>query len=447
MIRTMSPRNSSNREGATIFMMLILLVVIFIFVAFAIDLGRVQLAQLKLQVASDFAARAGAEAMSRGVGDPSNTVNHEAAIRDEVNMVMQNNKVFGKNVDFDMNADLDFGRATANGNKFVFTSTPDGKINSSTNSLRVVPNLNQFPMLFGGFTGRDSLNLNTGTSVKVHDRDIVLVLDRSSSMFDHDAGTVNVVDYDANLMEIEDDLYGTSSPYHPSNIDDDDGNPNRHSEFEINNGVITLSRVQAIKLAVLSFRNEIDATRANEKLGLTSYNTTSSMPADVSITQSGGEAVDVSSGLSTNLFNQIIATGDEDCASALEDSSNGYDSFDFQYLRMRCNSNTNIAEGILDGTDILYGPGRRNYATPILIVMTDGNHNQSSTPEAAATTAKAAHPDLLIYTITFGSGASQAPMITVANTGEGRHAHANTVGELVDVFRDLATNAGVEVIE
>ena len=108
---------------------------------------------------------------------------------------------------------------------------------------------------------------------------------------------------------------------------------------------------------------------------------------------------------------------------------------------------TNIADGIIKGADIVFGPGRRSYATPILIVMTDGSHNMSSTPEDAATTVMAAHPDMIIYTITFGAGAAMSPMQTVATTGNGRHFHTADVNQLVDVFEELATNAGVLVIE
>jgi hypothetical protein len=39
------------------------------------------------------------------------------------------------------------------------------------------------------------------------------------------------------------------------------------------------------------------------------------------------------------------------------------------------------------------------------------------------------------------------PMETVAATGNGRHLHASDVTQLVDIFEELASNAGVLVIE
>ena len=59
----------------------------------------------------------------------------------------------------------------------------------------------------------------------------------------------------------------------------------------------------------------------------------------------------------------------------------------------------------------------------------------------------ALHPNMQIYTITFGKGAAQSPMINVANTGNGRHVHVNNVDDLIAVFEELASIAGVAMVE
>lgn len=166
-------------------------------------------------------------------------------------------------------------------------------------------------------------------------------------------------------------------------------------------------------------------------------------------------AIDIVAGLTDLEFHAIIddqvtdRSEQERTATALESATaaGNYPDFDFNYLRMRCGGRTDIADGITAGTETLFGAGHRISATPVLIVLTDGRHNQESTPEAAASAAMAQHPDLLIYTITFGAGAEQAPMITVANTGNGRHVHANDVDDLVEVFKELAESAGVAMVE
>ena len=114
---------------------------------------------------------------------------------------------------------------------------------------------------------------------------------------------------------------------------------------------------------------------------------------------------------------------------------------------MRHKGWTNIVDGIDAGTETLFSGGHRDFATPVLIVLTDGRHTEDGTPEDAAAAAIAAHPNLLIYTITFGDGARQAPMIAVANTGNGRHVHANNVNDLIAVFEDFAKSAGVALVE
>ena len=138
-----------------------------------------------------------------------------------------------------------------------------------------------------------------------------------------------------------------------------------------------------------------------------------------------------------------VSTGNERYASALESHDTNYANFDLDYLGMRRRGATNIVAGIEKGVEILYGPGRRGYAVPVLILMTDGIHNQSGDPKTTAENMKLAHPELLIYTITFGQGAEKTAMIDVATAGGGTHHHANDVNDLVDVFRELATSAGV----
>ena len=458
--RNQKRRHDQKRDGATVVLMLILLVVVFTFLAFSIDLGRVQLAQLKLQSASDFAARAGTEALARGVGDTSDLALYEAAIRDEIDMVMQSNEMFGSAVTFDKNTQVEFGTARLNGARFNFTAGSGGSMDPNTNSLRVDPNLSQFPMIFGGFTGRDSLPLNAATTTKVEDRDIVVVIDRSSSMLDHDAGTILLNDYNSNLFAVEDALYGPEDQYNPESGIRDNYSV-RHTEFEVDSGVINLSRAQALKLALLRFRQQIDSTRGIEKLGLVTYADVASSPSQVTIA-TPNSSVDIVGGLTIDEFDAIVDNGitetestlhpdiepHEHTASAMEDDSNDYRDFDFNYLRTRWCESTNIADGILKGADVLYAPGaRRTFAKPIMIVMTDGRHNGSSTPEDAANTVIAAHPEMLIFTITFGSRASQNPMKTVASTGGGEHFHADDVDGLVAIFEKLATQAGVTVIE
>lgn len=455
------------RKGGTIVLMLILMTVVFIFVAFAVDVSRIQLAQLKLQTASDLSARAGAEALSRGVGDISNLKDFEASVRNECDMVMSLNQLFGKPVTFDANAQITFGIAQEDTQpknkgqgkgKGRFKFSKQTGLTLESNSVSVSPDINQFPLAFGTFLSVTNVDLAAMSTSMVQERDIVIVVDKSSSMMDSGAGSVSLTDYHPNLMAIEDALYGSSDAYHPDGVFAGYG---RTTEFTIADGMVSLTKMQALKLAIFQFRQIIDETPGNEQLGLTGY-------ADFADVATSGPTppgpVNVEAGLNSTVFNAVITDGicdnyltpnspTEATASPLVDQATNYDQFDFNYLKMRWSSNTNIVDGIEVGADILMDPNRRRpVAQPIMIVLTDGHHNitnagDAASPIVAAQNAKTAMPDLKIYTITFGTNSNQQTMIDVANAGSGRHFHADDAGSLVEVFRDLAANAGVRIIE
>lgn len=454
------------------FLMLIMIVVVMIFVAFAIDVGRIQLAQLKLQTAADLASRAGAEALARGVGDTKNLANFEQAIRDEADMLMQKNTLFGQPVTFDSNAQITFavstpdstttgdegpgngkGKGKGNGKKKMNIVQTTNILTLTTNSIKVNPDISQFPLIYGNLLGRENVGLRSTATARVQDRDIVVVLDRSTSMLDHDAGTIAFSDIPFNLFNLEESLYQSGDNFHTDNVGQDSL---MHTEFEFVGDSINLSKIQAIKVAIYRFREIIDQTPGNEQLGLTTYSGFADTPDQA---QQPVAAVDINAGLSQQIFDQIVKDGitkldaTEHYASHLEDSQTGYDHFDFNYLAMRWQGSTAITDGLEKGIDNLFNsPNRRVHASPIILLMTDGNHNtthasNASSPLQAAQNAMTNHPDLRIYTVTFGSSADQTSMVDIANAGNGHHMHASNISELIEVFEELATTAGVTLIE
>jgi hypothetical protein len=260
----------------------------------------------------------------------------------------------------------------------------------------------------------------------ISERDIVVVLDRSGSMkANRDAGRVDQDDYPTYLRE-----------YHQA--------LNNGDAFAADAGDWLLTRSQALKLALLFFRNAIDDSRGHEQLGLIAY---AENADDVDTALTASIEADIEDGLPQALVNQVVTNPPWNYASRLEDETNGYRNFDFNYLSLLNGGTTHIAQGIEKGTEILFGPERRFLATPVLIVMTDGQHNRDGTPTGSAATVRALHPELLIYTVTFGNGANQSDMQAVASIGGGQHYHANNVLELVSVFEELARTAGVTLIE
>jgi Flp pilus assembly protein TadG len=98
---------------------------------------------------------------------------------------------------------------------------------------------------------------------------------------------------------------------------------------------------------------------------------------------------------------------------------------------------TNIGDGMLEGLSTLTDPAlARPYASKVMIVMTDGNHNYGTWPVGVAGTV--ANEGITIYTITFSDEANQSLMDLVAASGGGEHFHAVDAAQLTLVFRQIA---------
>ena len=100
---------------------------------------------------------------------------------------------------------------------------------------------------------------------------------------------------------------------------------------------------------------------------------------------------------------------------------------------------TNIHAGIENGVEIFDDPQARENTNQIMVVMTDGHHNTGPEPILAAE--EAADEGIVIFTITFGSGADITRMQAVAAETGGNHYHAPTAAELQEVFQQVVTDS------
>ncbi len=78
----------------------------------------------------------------------------------------------------------------------------------------------------------------------------------------------------------------------------------------------------------------------------------------------------------------------------------------------------------------------RPWAARVMIVLTDGNHNEGTDPIQVAY--EAAAQKINIFTITFSQEADQDRMKQVADIGSGRHIHAVSGKQLIQAFEDIA---------
>ena len=92
------------------------------------------------------------------------------------------------------------------------------------------------------------------------------------------------------------------------------------------------------------------------------------------------------------------------------------------------------------GVSVLTGLNARQYATKVMIVLTDGVYTHADpVPQAVAANAE----KIFVHTITFGTGANQADMEAVAQAGSGNHFHAPDADALEDVFKQVAGSIAI----
>ena len=273
-----------NRTGAIMVLATILLAAFFLAAAFALDLARVQLAETEMRSAIDAATRAGAEALAQGAS--------QSDVRNEIKSIGLANTVAGEPLEIS-DSDIHLGRATPDElGKYSFS---DGE--TPFNSVRVIArrsgNLGSNPIapILGQLFGRSGYAIERPAAAVVQNRDIALVVDRSSSMDENDGGK------------------------HPISGE-------------------KLRRIEAVKFAVGLFRAVIDSTRGDESLGLAQYDRDAQTAASLDI---------------------------------------NYGAFDAAIQAMSLGSGTNIGAGIDEGLEILQN--HRSSATPVMIVLTDGEHN------------------------------------------------------------------------
>lgn len=99
---------------------------------------------------------------------------------------------------------------------------------------------------------------------------------------------------------------------------------------------------------------------------------------------------------------------------------------------------TNIGDGILSGAAILSDKQcARDWASRVMVVLTDGNWTTGLDPSLCANMAAA--QNITIYTLTFSEEADQAKMQEVALIGNGCHIHATSPQELSEAFKSITT--------
>ncbi len=367
-----SPARAANRRGAMVVLIAVTLIIFIVAVAFSVDVAYMQMTRTQLRTSTDAAARAAGEALSR----TQDTAQARQAAKDLAAV----NVVAGKPLLL-ADSDIEFGnsQSTQSG---LWQFTPNG---TPVNSIRVSGRRTEespsgsVPLLFAKLIGVYEFEpTQVATTVRL-DRDVCLVVDRSSSMKLRLSST-------AENMSTSDPRF-CQKPVSPD------------------------SRWAALASAVTTFTDTLATTPEIEQVGLVSYSSAGTWCL-VSNNKS-----DIDQRLTVN---QVLVN------NAVQTISNRV-----------FNGSTNISAGIDNGVIVLTEPNRaRPFAAKTMVLLTDGNANQGRPTIEAAN--DAANQDIVIHTITFGAGANQNDMRDVAAATGGKHYHAPDAESLRNIFREIA---------
>jgi Flp pilus assembly protein TadG len=175
MVPNIARRHRPNRRGAMLILVLLMFIILIVTVVFSVDVASMQLARTQLRIATDAAARAAIEALSR---TQSVTQAHDAAV-----VTAAKNDVFNAPLEL-AEDDIVFGRGTfaADGTvTFQADQTPTNGVRIRGRRTADSPS-GPVSLFFGRVLSVGRFEpVQTATSINL-DRDIVLVVDRSGSM-------------------------------------------------------------------------------------------------------------------------------------------------------------------------------------------------------------------------------------------------------------------------
>lgn len=166
MLPTIKRSQHHPRRGAVIVYAAMLMVVVFGFAAFAIDVGHMAFSRDQLQTAADAAALAGAARMKEG----------PAAVRAAASDIASRNFV-GKSAVAVPDSQIELGVYDTTSHAFTVNET-------SANAVRVTTKVTNSPLFFAPVLGHKSFNSTTEAIAIINPRDIAFVIDLSGSMND-----------------------------------------------------------------------------------------------------------------------------------------------------------------------------------------------------------------------------------------------------------------------
>lgn len=368
--RNCKPKRRNDRRGAIVVLAAVMMIIFLVAVAFSVDVAYMQLVRTQLRVSTDAAARAAGEGLSRA----QDTDYARQAAKD----IAEANLVAGAPLLL-ADSDIVFGKSTQQ-QSGAWAFAPDGE---PINAVRVFGRRTRdapsgsVPTFFGRVANVFDFQPAQAATVVRLDRDICVVVDRSSSMKLYLTDT-------APVMSTSDSRF--CKPPHMS-----------------------LSRWAALSVALQRFVDALETTPQLEHVALVSY------ASNYNACSHSNNAVDTNCPLS--------------------ESSSAVTSAMANLSTKKFNGMTDISAGILRGITVLTSAQARPYAAKTMVLMSDGHYTAGTKPSLVAP--QAVDHDILIHTISFGE-ADQNEMQAIADATGGNHYYAPNAAALQDIFEEIA---------
>lgn len=409
------PTRSDRRRGTVMAMTAVVLPVLAILAAFAINAAHMQLTRTELAIATDAAARSAGRAFSE-IQTVDSAV--DAAVATAALNTVNGDPLRLRTGDND--GEIEFGKTQQYGgseSRYHFIKIPTSEVRNGTvasavrvHGKRLEGSLSgNVPLIIPGLLSTNDFETQQDSVAMQVDRDISLILDRSGSMeqvdFDWEYGenpfsnsAINWA-YNEGILNRHYSYYGGYSYYYASGYDSTTYQQYLWENY-FNKGPAPTSPWQDLVVAVNAFFDVLDTTSQEEQVSLASYSTNAT--------------------LDTLLEKDLQLVRDK-------------------VDQLNTGGMTAIGKGMQEGIQGLIDSRARPFAAKTMVVMTDGIQNQTPWAQGIAQ-GLVGNYLLTIHTVTFGEGANQSDMQEVAAIGGGKHYHAATGEDLVRIFEEIANN-------
>lgn len=382
------PRSApGDRRGATLVLIAVMSSALVTLGVMVINWSFIELTNTQLRSATDAAAKAAVVALSQS--------QQQDVARLAAKNIASQYRIGGQQLVLS-DADIEFGNGRPDGSGgYTFTA---GEL--PLNCARVVAQCGgnsataSVPVILSNLLPEDSFDLQKDAIAGRYDHDICIVVDRSGSM----AWDLTGVDF-SYPDEYNDDstVQNYFRPPHP-----------------------TGSRWSKLVDALQVFRNVIDNRDLNAKVGLVSY----------------------SSNYTFGLFNSTTVTANQPMSSNTSNFVSAAQSIGMNAII----GDTNIGAGLDTGVSVVTdGTTGRMTANRTIVLLSDGVRTEGDDPVARAQLA--AQSRVTVHTISFGDGADQYVMQQIAAATGGNHYHADSGGELVAAFEQIAQELPAVLIQ